>query len=139
MRNKNNIQVATNVIVRDGNKVLLGKRKNDAGWCSPGGHVERGESVVEAAKRELYEETGITAVSIRFAHTYNDTECDDFHYVTVNMVVDEWIGLPEIMEEDKFYEWRWFLYDELPENMFSHHRKLIEMVFNGVEFGENIQ
>lgn len=52
------------VVLRD-DHVLLVRRKNepDAGlWGFPGGHVEAGETVGEAAARELKEETGVTCI-----------------------------------------------------------------------------
>jgi ADP-ribose pyrophosphatase len=52
------------VIVRKGNKILLAKRAGEPYkglWAPPGGSVELGETVFEAGKRELREETGIEA------------------------------------------------------------------------------
>jgi len=40
-------------------KVLLMKRKDDQGWMLPGGHIESGESTIEATKREFKEETNL--------------------------------------------------------------------------------
>ncbi|CUI96564.1 NUDIX hydrolase [Cognatishimia activa] len=51
------------VILRD-DKFLLVQRGKDPGrglWGFPGGHVEMGESAKEAAARELFEETRVTA------------------------------------------------------------------------------
>ena len=51
------------VVVRDAH-VLLVRRRNppDVGlWGYPGGHVEWGETVAEAAMRELHEETALRA------------------------------------------------------------------------------
>lgn len=45
------------VLAFRGNELLLTDLK-DRGWDIPGGHVEPGETPVEAALRELYEETG---------------------------------------------------------------------------------
>jgi mutator protein MutT len=51
-------------IINAQNKILLVRRSKTAEWmplhyCLPGGHVEKGEKPIDAAKREAYEETGI--------------------------------------------------------------------------------
>lgn len=56
------------VVVRD-SRVLLVQRRNepDAGlWGFPGGHVDLGETALEAAVRELHEETGVIAQPLRY-------------------------------------------------------------------------
>ena len=50
------------VVVRDGQKVLLGiraKEPNKGKWVLPGGKIERFESIEDAAIRETREETGL--------------------------------------------------------------------------------
>lgn len=52
------------VLIRDQNRVLLGQKKRGFGfgkWNGFGGKVELGESILEAAKRELMEECGLEA------------------------------------------------------------------------------
>jgi mutator protein MutT len=56
--------VAVGVLLLDGNDVLLIQRARPPGvgkWSVPGGKVELGESLEQAALRELQEETGLTA------------------------------------------------------------------------------
>ena len=53
------------VVPRDG-KVLMIRRGTDQGyglWGLPGGYVDRGEVVEEAAAREVWEETGLKVVT----------------------------------------------------------------------------
>jgi ADP-ribose pyrophosphatase YjhB (NUDIX family) len=60
------ITVGVSVIVLRGDAMLLEKRHDCRGWGLPGGYKELGESLEEAARRELSEETGLVARELRF-------------------------------------------------------------------------
>lgn len=47
------------VVLDEEDRVLLHRRRNEDAWAPPSGHVERGETVREAALREIEEETGL--------------------------------------------------------------------------------
>lgn len=52
--------IAVDAIIEEDDKILLVHRKNDPqGWALPGGFVEKGETLKEACRREVYEETGL--------------------------------------------------------------------------------
>jgi 8-oxo-dGTP diphosphatase len=53
------ILAASACIIRDG-EVLMVRRQEDV-WAFPGGKVEAGETILDAAQRELFEETGVAA------------------------------------------------------------------------------
>ncbi|PKB66012.1 MAG: DNA mismatch repair protein MutT [SAR202 cluster bacterium Io17-Chloro-G4] len=58
----NDPKVATTCIVERKGRVLMIRRALEPGiglWCMPGGYVDRGEVVEEAAAREVLEETGL--------------------------------------------------------------------------------
>ncbi|MBO4399236.1 MAG: 8-oxo-dGTP diphosphatase [Lachnospiraceae bacterium] len=56
------VELAVLCLIKDGSRVLLQNRvkKDWQGYTLPGGHVEKGESFVEAVIREMQEETGLT-------------------------------------------------------------------------------
>ena len=62
MKRTEQVELTTLCLVYDGEKILLQDRvKNDwRGHTLPGGHIEKGESMVEAVIREMKEETGLT-------------------------------------------------------------------------------
>ena len=53
------------IIVNTYGKVLICKRKNSNQWQFPQGGIDKGESPIEAAKREIFEEVGIKPSKIK--------------------------------------------------------------------------
>lgn len=49
------------IAVKNGSKILMGKRRDTGKWTMPGGHVNPEETILEGAYRELQEETGVDA------------------------------------------------------------------------------
>jgi ADP-ribose pyrophosphatase YjhB (NUDIX family)/O-acetyl-ADP-ribose deacetylase (regulator of RNase III) len=72
------------VIIQLNNGIVLVKRKNPPfGWAIPGGFVDYGEPLEEAACREAKEETGLSLRNLRQFHTYSCPERDPrFHTVS---------------------------------------------------------
>lgn len=67
-------RVAVDLLITRGEEVLLIKRRYEPfkdQWCFPGGHVDQGEQVREAAVREAEEETGITIELDRIIGVYD--------------------------------------------------------------------
>jgi len=58
-----------------GNQYLFCRHRDRTTWECPGGHIEPGESPLEAARRELWEETGAHAVQLEPICIYR-AECD---------------------------------------------------------------
>jgi 8-oxo-dGTP pyrophosphatase MutT (NUDIX family) len=53
-------EVATvGIIDVDGRKLLMGKRRDNGKWTTPGGHLDKGEKPLQGAIREVFEEAGI--------------------------------------------------------------------------------
>lgn len=133
--------IGANVLVTRGEAILLGLRKNcfSAGdWGLPGGHVEIGESLAEAAARELLEETGMTAERFEFANLVNRPESGHHHYVLTSFLAIEPKGEPELREPDRCEEWRWFDVALLPENIVRSHNDQIRLYTNGALFIESV-
>lgn len=106
-------------VVRRGDKVLLAQRSRGAylgKWGFPGGHVERGETVVEAGMRELREETGVEAEPRGvIAHLdVMDRKPDgsvSFHYVLLAVLADWRSG--EAVAADDAAAVRWLTLEEM--------------------------
>ena len=123
-------KVGVGVLIIDGGKVLLGKRKNahgDGSWAPPGGHLEYGETWQECVRREALEETGLVLDDVQFHAVTNDIFAEsNKHYVTIFMRAVYTGGIVENREPEKCEAWEWFTIDCLPEKLFLPFAQLVE-------------
>jgi 8-oxo-dGTP diphosphatase/2-hydroxy-dATP diphosphatase len=105
----------TLAVLAEGGKVLLGMKKRGWGegrWNGFGGKLEGDEDIVDAAKREFFEESKIVANSIKEIGVVEFDYIDSNKYLEVHIFkVCEYFGEPEETEEMKP---QWFYLDEIP-------------------------
>lgn len=120
------------MIQNEQGQVLLGLRKGSHGagdWSFPGGHLDSGEKLFQAAIRETEEETGMRVGEVEIISISDDLRyiaSDDKHYVTIGVKVSRIQGEPQLKEPDKCKAWQWFDLNELPENIFEPTGSIIE-------------
>jgi 8-oxo-dGTP diphosphatase len=115
--------VGVGVIVVDNVKnpksMLMSVRKSALArglWQNPGGHLEYGESPEQCAIRELREETGLIATSVRKGPWINSFfQEEGLHYLSVFIIVDAYEGQPQNLEPDKCEDWVWVPLSEVPK------------------------
>lgn len=132
-------KVFTLAIVRDGERVLLGrkKRKHGAGfWNGFGGGVEEGESIEDAARRECTEEVCITPQQMARRGVLH------FHYPDRPLGADEhevhvfevasFTGKPQ--ETDEMAP-QWFAIEDIPyDAMWSDDKLWLPLLLAGKQF-----
>ena len=108
-------------------KVLLVKRRSppfEGRWAIPGGFVEPGEPLEDAARRELREETGAKPVELEQLHTFGDPGRDPRGW-TISVVYVAWLDSDAAQERrlqagSDAQELAWFDAVDLPRLAFDH-------------------
>jgi 8-oxo-dGTP diphosphatase len=128
-------------LLRDGVvglEVLLHLRQNtgymDDHWAAgAAGHVERGETAYDAARREALEEIGVSDLDLTFVTAMQRTQ----HAEPVDERIDffftarSWSGEPRIVEPDKAVELGWFPLDALPDPVVPHELTVLDALRTG--------
>jgi 8-oxo-dGTP diphosphatase len=108
----------------DGTIVLIKRKNPPAGWALPGGFVDYGESVEQAAIREAKEETGLEVTLREQFHTYSAPDRDPRHHTLSVVFIATAEGEPR--GADDATEAQRFDPGDLPEPMAFDHRRIIE-------------
>src|SRR5688572_13575809 len=82
------------VVETEGGIVLIERRNEPRGWALPGGFIDYGERVEDAARREVKEETGLDVELVRLLGVYSDPLRDPRHHTMSVAYVGRARGIP---------------------------------------------
>ena len=110
--------------------VMINRKNPPYGWAIPGGFVDYGESLEEAAVREAKEETNLDVKLIKQFHTYSDPRRDPRHHIISTIYTAKGKGIPKAM--DDALEIGIFDDSNLPEEIAFDHRSILKDYFKRV-------
>jgi len=113
----------------EGKGIVLIRRKNDPpGWAIPGGFVDYGESLEQAAVREGEEETGIKVENLRQFHAYSDPGRDPRHHTISTVFIAQ--GTGKVRAGDDAAEAGIFAEGSLPTPLAFDHAEILKDYFS---------
>lgn len=134
------VRVGVGAVIRgSGDTILLEKRRDCGWWGLPGGKVEPGESLVDAAVREVLEETGLTVEVTHLIGVYSDprgrivTYPDNGDVVQlIDVIVGARVLSGSLRCSQESEEVRFFIPSQLPEEIVPPARQPIADAFEGL-------
>lgn len=114
--------------------VVLIKRSNPPyGWAIPGGFVDYGESLEDAARREALEETSLQVANLQQFHTYSYAKRDPRFHTISTVFTASATGTPKA--DSDAADVKIFREEELPEQMAFDHRQILDDYFSSKKKG----
>jgi len=115
--------VGAAILIEDAQDRLLLMKRSDSGyWGPPGGAVEPGEVVEDAARRETFEETGMRVGALSLFGVFSGPELyykypngDEVYNITIVYLCRAGIG--EVCLNGEHTDWRWFSPAEIPDHL----------------------
>ena len=133
---RNTPLVTVDIIIEiDDRGIVLIERKNPPhGWALPGGFVDYGESLEQAALREAKEETSLEVRLVEQFHTYSDPRRDPRHHTISTVFIAAANGNPRGADDAK--KAQIFTEDKLPTPIVFDHARILRDYFRYKKTGE---
>lgn len=135
--------IAAFLILQRGKKILLSKRCHtgyrDGYYSLIAGHVNAGETFIQAIIREAKEEAGIVLKPeyLRVVHImHRKSETDRFERVDTYFLAKRWQGTVINQEPEKCSGLAWFLADQLPPNLIDSVGYAIQQSLKKIPYSE---
>ncbi|MDH5716849.1 MAG: NUDIX hydrolase [Spirochaetia bacterium] len=123
--NYKNPYPTVDIIIEIKNGIILIKRKNEPfGWALPGGFVDEGEMVEQAAIREAKEETSLDIHLFDILYSYSNPKRDPRKHTISTVFIAKAEGNPKGM--DDALEAKIFLLENLPDNIVFDHLEIMQ-------------
>lgn len=103
--------------------VLIERRNPPFGWALPGGFVDYGESLEDAARREAGEETGLELTGLRQFRAYSEPSRDPRHHTATVVFTAVGVGIPRAADDAEHLEV--FPLDRLPKTLAFDHGAIL--------------
>lgn len=111
------------VIIYNENQILLQQRKDNGMWGYVGGGIELGEKAEDGAKREMFEESGLVANTLKLYGVFSGPELYhiypngvEAHIIDIVYTCDDFSG-ELIPQPEEVLQLKWFDFDKIPENI----------------------
>lgn len=119
--------VSIDAVIINNNQILLiqrGVEPNKGYWGTPGGYVSWDESTEETVKREVKEETGLEVIETKLVGVYSSPSRHPKQVINLVYLTKVHYGNP--IHNDDAMDAKWFLLDELPEQLALDHKQNIQ-------------
>lgn len=115
------------IIDINGEIVLIKRTNPPYGWAIPGGFVDYGESLEDAAQREALEETSLKVDNLKQFHTYSYSKRDPRFHTISTVFTATATGTPKA--DSDAADVKLFKENDLPQQMAFDHRQILADYF----------
>jgi len=129
------VDMIIEIMGESGNKgiVLISRKNEPKGWALPGGFVDYGESLEEAAVREAKEETNLDVELVSQFHTYSDPRRDPRRHTISTVFIGRSQGVPRAGDDAGGIGV--FTAENLPQPLAFDHGRILDDYFRAARTG----